>query len=196
MRQVALYVLLSLPLASFAAGVHLAVMNNQRKAQCGVECPCGCQEGLPCTCSAKETSLTSVSAGEALNLTHTRSFVVFAGDANSLPGMLFGGKTLAEMDRTAAITVRRLLYASQAKSYVTVGIEKVSFHKAGQVGDLVILTGEVTALGAKSVTVRVKVEKETKDGLDLLADGTFTFVAYDPAVGRAVEHGLSLGGHP
>lgn len=129
---------------------------------------------------------------------HTTSFVVFPADCNANPPMLFGGKILAEMDRCAAITVRKFLYASRVRDYVTVGIADVKFHASGAVKDLINVTGEVSKVGAKSIQVYVRVEKEEiKDGkisLSLLTDGYFTFVAYDVTQKKAVEHGLSLGG--
>lgn len=127
-----------------------------------------------------------------LNITHETSFVVFPQDCNANPPMLFGGKILAEMDRCAGITARRLLYASSIKDAVTVGITDVRFVKSGEVKDLVFVTGTVTKLGSKSITIYVKVEREKGQNRELLADGMFTFVSYDVVNKMAVEHGLSL----
>ena len=123
--------------------------------------------------------------------THSNSFVVTPSDL-SQHGTLFGGKTLAEMDRCAGITVRRFLYASpHAKDAVTVAVENVKFHKAGTQKDLVFVTGRVVDVGEKSVTVEVKVERELPDlTRELLADGRFVFVAYDMAAKKAVRHGI------
>ncbi len=125
-------------------------------------------------------------------LVHQTSFVVFPQDCNA-NNMLFGGKTLAEMDRTAAVTTRRLLYSSPvgARDAVTVAIDGVRFHKAAQVKDLVYVTGTVTEVGKKSVTVKVAVERETATAKELLAEGEFTFVAYDAETRKAIEHGVT-----
>ena len=128
-------------------------------------------------------------------ITESRSsFVVFPQDCNANPPMLFGGKVLAEMDRCAGVTVRRYLWASPfgAKDAVTVAIDKVQFHKAGKVKDLVTVSGKVVKAGNKSITVKVKVERESKDGWELLAEGEFTFVAYDLAEEKAIPHGLPI----
>lgn len=128
-----------------------------------------------------------------VNTTHTTSFVVFPQDCNSNPPMLFGGKILSEMDRCAGITARRFLYASPngTKDAVTVGINNVKFHKAGQVKDLLFITGTVTEVGTKSIKMKVKVEREVSNiEKELIADGEFVFVAYDLKEKKAVPHGI------
>ncbi len=71
-------------------------------------------------------------------------------------------------------------------------INGVKFAKAAEVKDLVFVSGKVVKAGAKSVTIAVKVERETKDGRELLVEGEFVFVAYDLTAKRAVEHGITL----
>lgn len=124
-------------------------------------------------------------------------FVAFPGDCNANPPMVFGGKLLAEMDRIAGITTRRFLYNSPTgvRDAVTVAINGVKCHRSAQVKDLIVVMGHVAAVGAKSVTIAVRVERETmeKSGVirELLAEGEFVFVAYDREKGVAVPHGLS-----
>lgn len=128
-----------------------------------------------------------------LNLRHETSFVVFPVDCNANPPMLFGGKLLAEMDRCAGITTRRLLYASPVKDAVTVGIKELRFSRPAQVKDLLFVRGEVLTAGRTAVTVAVTAERELFGGCrEVVADGLFTFVAFDLKTGRAAEHGLSL----
>jgi acyl-CoA hydrolase len=127
-----------------------------------------------------------------LNLTHTTSFVVFPQDTNANTPMLFGGKILAEMDRCAGITTRRLLYDSKVKTAVTVAIKDLTFHKTGEIKDLIFVTGTVTELGSKSIKIHVKAEKEVEGRRELLVDGYFIFCAFDTSTKKAVEHGLSL----
>lgn len=127
-----------------------------------------------------------------LNLTHTTSFVVFPADANAM-GTLFGGKLLAEMDRTAGITARRLLYASKAQDAVTVAVNSVEFLKSAKVKDLIFITGKVTALGGRSITMKIIAEREIRGGeRELLVSGEFVYVSYDVAEKKAVPHGLKL----
>lgn len=120
-------------------------------------------------------------------------FVVYPADTNH-NGTLFGGKILAEMDRIAGIATRLFLDqpSSKAKDAVTVGISKVRFLKAGNVKDLVVISGTVTGAGEKSVTVLVKVERVSNQERELLADAEFTFVAYDFKEKKSVAHGLTL----
>jgi acyl-CoA hydrolase len=136
-----------------------------------------------------------------LNLSHETSFTVYQADLNHM-GTLAGGKTLTEMDRVAGMTARRLLYASAVRDAVTVGADKVRFLTPGRSGDLIVVKGEVVALGTKSITVRVTLRKEhpsyggRSPGLPV-ADAVFTFVAFDRSknrAGEAAEHGLKLEG--
>lgn len=138
-------------------------------------------------------SLVLIACDPKLNLEHTTSFVVFPQDCNANPPMLFGGKILSEMDRCAGITTRRLLYASpEAKDAVTIAIKDVTFHKAGEIKDLIFVTGKVVELGKKTVKIYVKAEKETETGRELLVDGYFIFCAYDLKTRKAVEHKLEM----
>lgn len=138
--------------------------------------------------------LCSLGLSGDINREFSTSFVAFPQDCNANPPMLFGGKLLAEMDRCAGIATRRFLYSSPAgaKDAVTVGIDKVRFHKAAKVKDLLVVTGRVANAGKKSVTIFIIVERETRDGREVIADGEYTFVAYDLAEQKAIEHGISL----
>jgi acyl-CoA hydrolase len=125
----------------------------------------------------------------AKNLCHTTSFVVFPADCNANSPMLFGGKMLAEMDRTAGIATRRLLYHSPlAKDAVTVS-QKCDFKKAAAVKDLLFITATVTDLGEKSVKMMVTVDRE------IIAEGQFVFVAFELETKKAIPHGLVMPVH-
>ena len=135
-----------------------------------------------------------------LNKVFETGFVVFPADCNANPPMLFGGKLLAEMDRAAGIAVRRCLYASPtARDAVTVGIADFSFKASAEVKDLVYIRASIVALGKKTLSVRIVAEKEIRPvrqgeapGRVVLAEGLFTFAAYDREKRTAVEHGLKL----
>lgn len=131
---------------------------------------------------------------DKLNLTHTTSFVAYPQDANHNYPMIFGGKLLAEMDRCAGITTRRLLYNSpnNAKDAVTIAINNVKFHKSCEVKDLLFVTGKVIKLGEKSITIHVVVERETKDSRVLLTEAEYVFVSYDLEKKIAIPHGIIL----
>lgn len=166
-------------LASMAVGLGLWEADRKRAAAARVPAP-----------------IASPPAKAPSALTHTTSFVVFPADANA-HGTLFGGKLLSEMDRTAAIAVRRALYASPTKGLrgVTAGVSEVKFLKPATTGDLLFTTAAVASFGEKSVAVNAAVMREDdRAQLELLATATFTFVAYDPAAKKAVPHGLKLEG--
>lgn len=131
---------------------------------------------------------------QLVELEASTSFVVFPADCNANPPACFGGKLLAEMDRCAAIAVRRCLRASPAgaRDAVTVAVDGVQFHRPARVKDLVVVTARVSAVGARSLTVDVRAECDAEDGRQLLVGGKFVFVAYDVEKGKAVEHRLQL----
>lgn len=115
----------------------------------------------------------------------TNSFVVFPADCNG-QNTLFGGKILSEMDRTAAIVVRRTIAGTEATGAVTIAINDMKFAKAAYQKDLVLITATVKEIGRKTVTVYVKVERENLDTTkDLLAEGIFVFCAVKD--GKSVE---------
>lgn len=130
----------------------------------------------------------------AKNIEHSTSFVVQPQDTNHNYPMLFGGKTLAEMDRCAGITTRRLLYNSPtgAKDAVTIAINYVKFIKRAEVKDLLFISGKVIKLGEKSITIKIKMERETKNGRELLSEAEYVFVAYNIEEKKAIPHGLIL----
>lgn len=174
-------------------------MNNPRSLAgwvlllCGALMPaavCALFAALPGPASPRAAALAAPPRPARLHLAHETSFVVYPADTNHL-GTLFGGKTLAEMDRCAGVTVRRLLYASAAKRAVTARVTDARFAAPGRVGDLLFVRGEVVDLGTSSVTVRVTVQREDGDGGRApLAEATFTFVCVNDK--GAVSHGLEL----
>jgi acyl-CoA hydrolase len=136
----------------------------------------------------------AVSVDTKPHMEHSTSFVAFPQDCNANPPMVFGGKLLSEMDRCAGITTRRFLFASPvgAKDAVTIAINNVKFHKSAEVKDLLIVTGKVIKVGEKSITIKVTIEKEMADGLELVIEGEFVFCAYDLTQKKAIPHGIIL----
>ena len=155
--------------------------------------------------------------GSAMNLIWTTSLRVFPQHCNHHNGMIFGGEMLAQMDLAAAAAVARFLYDSPngVSEALTVGVDKVTFHKGAKVGDLIIFTATITEVGQKRVTVKVVSNRETnapKKEVDhwnkglgdfvykyesnienvMMAEGIFHFCAYDMEKGKGTEHGMSL----
>lgn len=157
-----------------------------------------------------------------MNLIHETSFAVFPQDCNYHPPMIFGGKMLAEMDRCAATTVRRFLYDSPkgAKHALTVAVNNLTFHKGAEVGDLIFIKGTIIKVGTKSLVVKVVAEREkliqtarnkivnspssclgfggysiqyeSIVSKEKMAEGEFTFCAYDMEYKISMEHGMKL----
>lgn len=98
-----------------------------------------------------------------MNLTWTTSLRVFPQHCNHHNGMIFGGEMLTQMDLVAAAAVTRFLYDSPkgVSEALTVGVDKVTFHKGAKVGDLIIFTATITDVGQKRISVNVSAEKES-----------------------------------
>lgn len=77
-------------------------------------------------------------------------------------GTIFGGVILSHIDQAGAVGAIRL----GCRKLVTVTMDKVTFHHPVQVGDLVSYYADVTRVGRTSVTVRVEVLAEGREGHD------------------------------
>lgn len=137
-----------------------------------------------------------------MNTTFQTSFVVYPEHTNSLQPLIFGGAFFSEMDKAAAITVHRLLYASvTCKSAVTHKVENLTFYKPCYMGDLININCKVESVGKKSVVVQVECYRELREQyIDLVAEAKFIFVTLE-RVDTIVEkfewlpyaqHGLTL----
>ena len=104
--------------------------------------------------------------------------VVFPGDTNHM-GTLFGGTLMAWMDRSAFFAASRRARGT----VVTRKVDELEFRVPIFVGDFVELTSRVEAEGRTSMTVLVKVHRESPaDGTrELCTRGRFTMVAVDDA---------------
>ncbi len=75
-------------------------------------------------------------------------------------GTIFGGVILSHIDQAGAVAAHR----HGCRRVVTVAMEKVVFHAPVQVGDLVSFYTEVERTGRTSITIRIEVEAERRDG--------------------------------
>ena len=75
-------------------------------------------------------------------------------------GTIFGGVILSRIDQAGAVAAAR----HGCRKVVTVAMDKVEFHEPVQVGDLVSLYADVVRVGRTSMTIRVEVEAEGRDG--------------------------------
>lgn len=127
----------------------------------------------------------------ATNLEFQSAFTVQPQDTNYL-NTLFGGKLMQEMDSNAGMTARRSLYDSVCEDAVTVHVDSLDFTIPGYIGDLIILTGEITEFGESSIFIHVKADKEEIDTGDraMMCEADFVFVAMKD--GEKHPHGLVL----
>lgn len=123
-------------------------------------------------------------------LVAVHSFTVFPTDLN-YAGSLFGGKVMAEMDIAGVKVVRRALYNTGSDGCVTASFDKIDFKKPGFLGDLIIMTAEIKAVGRSSIQVRIIVKRESVLGeIEDICAGNVTFVATKDK--KAFPHGLSF----
>lgn len=119
------------------------------------------------------------------------SFIVMPEHCNYMYPMIFGGKFFSELDLAAASAVRRALYSSPTGCDSAVTHKaNVTFHAAAESGDLIYLDATIVGGHHKSIVVKVNGSRETKNGLELLAEAEFVFVTR--LDGKFHRHGLVL----
>lgn len=99
--------------------------------------------------------------------------IVFPGDTNH-HGTLFGGVGLAQMDKVAFIAASRHAHVD----FVTASCERIDFIASAQLGEIVELTGCVTRVGRRSLSVTVELVAEAllSGERRLCARGVFNMV--------------------
>lgn len=103
--------------------------------------------------------------------------VVFPQDTNH-HGTLFGGVGLAHMDKVAFIAASR----HGRVDFVTASCERVDFHAPAHLGDFIELTGRITRVGRRSLSVEV----------DMMAEAPLT--GERRRCGGSVFHMVAVGG--
>jgi acyl-CoA thioesterase YciA len=90
-------------------------------------------------------------------------------------GDMFGGWILSQMDLAAYLHVRK---HTQAR-VVTVAIDNIVFHHPVFIGDCLICYAITEKIGRTSITVKIDVIVERKEGhaQQQVTEGRFTFVA-------------------
>ncbi len=93
-------------------------------------------------------------------------------------GTIFGGVILSQIDLAAAIGARE---SCGSFNFVTVAMDKVVFHAPVFVGDVVSFYSKTVRVGRTSVTVRILVEAQRVENLDVVkvTEAEVVFVAVD-----------------
>lgn len=94
-------------------------------------------------------------------------------DTNGM-GTIFGGIILSHIDLAGAVEARRFADGPM----VTVAMQKVEFHAPVFVGDLLSLYTRTLRVGTTSVTTKVLVEVERREGPDRIERVTEAEVVY------------------
>ncbi len=102
--------------------------------------------------------------------------LVLPNDTNHY-GTLFGGVLLSYMDKAAYIAATKFC----EHSVVTASVDVVHFHRPIYVGDTVLITAKVVDAGKTSMTVNVRVERESFLRRETVhcCTGAFNMVAVD-----------------
>tara|TARA_Y100000310_G_C20562798_1_gene753916 strand:+ start:688 stop:1086 length:399 start_codon:yes stop_codon:yes gene_type:complete len=118
---------------------------------------------------------------------HKTRFEIKLGDLNS-KNTLFGGKIMAEMDLCGATAAVNLLKANNCSTKsVFVVNSNVTFYKPAYMKEWVDLYAFVSySMGKSSINVFV----ESKVDGNLIADGTFVYVAIDEKTLKKKNHGI------
>ncbi|MBC8424217.1 acyl-CoA thioesterase [bacterium] len=90
---------------------------------------------------------------------------------------IFGGVILSHIDQAGAVGAKR----HGCRRVVTVAMDKVEFHEAVYVGDLVSFYAEVVRQGTTSITMEISVEAERLESGECVpvTSATVTFVNVD-----------------
>ena len=121
--------------------------------------------------------------------TYHKDFIVFPNNTNNV-GTLFGGHLMAQMDLSAAILCRKLLYGTDCDGCVTASMDGVNFKSPAEIGDLVEVHSEVKKFGKSSIEILTWAIKETTDGERTeICKAKFVFVALKDK--KPKPHGLS-----
>lgn len=93
-------------------------------------------------------------------------------------GDMFGGWIMSQMDLAAYLHARKL----SRSRIVTVAIDNIVFHKPVYVGDCLMCYATTEKIGRTSITVKIDVQVERKDGnaVEAVTEGRFVFVAIGP----------------
>ena len=123
-------------------------------------------------------------------LTDTHEFTVMPKDLN-YASTLFGGKLMYEIDYAGAKVVRRALYNTGSDGHVTASMEKISFDAPAYIGDIITMDAEIKTFGKSSITVRVKVYRESLTGEHIsMCSASMVFVALKG--GKPFHHKLNF----
>lgn len=106
--------------------------------------------------------------------------IVFPGDTNH-HGTLFGGIGLAQMDKVAFIAASR----HARVDFVTASCERIDFKAPARLGEIIDLTGRVTRVGRRSLSVAVDLVAEAPLSGERRSCGRGLFNMV--AVGRGLE---------
>ena len=101
-------------------------------------------------------------------------------------GTIFGGVLLSYIDQAGGVGADHEIRCQgwPATALVTVAMNKVEFHEAVFVGDIVSFYTQVARIGTTSITMHVTVEADRGAGVVRLTEADVTYVAVDLAAGR------------
>ena len=121
---------------------------------------------------------------------HTNYFTVYPSDCNymkHLDGtpMVHGGTMLLKMDRAAAELARILLKETECDAALTVGVDKVVFHKGAKLGDMIRIEAKLKEVGIKRMSFSVACYVDEV----LMCEGYYHFCSFKDGK----SHGHNLG---
>jgi len=136
---------------------------------------------------------------EGSRLEAIHSFVVMPKDCNfnnntdnnDKNDILFGGTLMYNIDYSGAKIARRATYGVDCDMIVTASMDRLNFEKPAFLGDIITMVATIKSLGTSSISIRVKVTRESPVGdMEQICSANMTFVTMKQ--GRPTPHKLSF----
>lgn len=89
-------------------------------------------------------------------------FIVMPANTNYMD-IIFGGFFMSELDKAAATVVNRLIRYSETADKAVTHKFNVEFAKPSYSGDIITIESIIVSLGRKSIVVKQKAYKETRE---------------------------------
>lgn len=118
-------------------------------------------------------------------------FIVMPANTNYMD-IIFGGFFMSQLDLAAATVVNRAVRSSKTADKAVTFKFKVEFAKPCHAGDIVTIYSDIVDLGNKTIVVKQKAYKETRDEIAsiLVASAEVVFVTMNEK--HYVNHQLKI----
>lgn len=126
-----------------------------------------------------------------MKLTNKTDFIVMPANTNYM-NIIFGGFFMSELDKAAATVVNRAVRESDSVDKAVTFKFNVEFSKPSFAGDIITIESEIANFGKKSILVKQKAYRESREKADkeLVAIADVVFVTMKG--NEYVKHNLTI----